>query len=70
MKTLYVVKYERIGGGTSISEADLPTHILASNLSNAAEIAMRFSSSDFQLKYCKVLQENVNLVKEEPNAFN
>ncbi len=62
---LYNVEFELISSGASKQEYDeLPTHIIASNQSNAVETAINYSTVNFQLKRVYLNTENVNIVKE------
>lgn len=62
---LYNVEYELVSPAATKEEYEyLPTHILASNQSNAVETALNYSSRNFQLKRVYVALEKINLVRE------
>lgn len=70
---LYTVKYNLVSQNEmpailSLEESSLPTHILALNLGNAVETAMKHSTRNYQLFGCAILIENIKLVKEELNG--
>lgn len=62
---LYNVEFELVSAGATKEEYEvLPTHIIASNQSNAVETAINYSTVNFQLKRVYLNTDNVNIVKE------
>lgn len=65
MKNLYTVEFELVSDGASKEEYEtLPTHVIASNQTNAVETALVFSTINFQLKRVFLNTNNVNIVTE------
>jgi hypothetical protein len=62
---LYTVEFDLVSPSATREEYEvLPTHIIASNQSNAVETALNFSTINFQLKRVFLNTEKVNIVKE------
>lgn len=62
---LYKIEYELVSSSATKEEVEyLPTHVIASNQSNAVESALNYSSRNFQLKRVYLESERVNVIKE------
>lgn len=62
---LYNIEYELVSNSATKEEYEsLPTHVLASNQSNALETALSHSTRNFQLKRVYLNTERVNVIRE------